>query len=841
MWNEHRDAPYGLSDLVNYADLVSPGVLQLKDGALLAAWHYRGPDLDLASPQEMERLSTQVSTAFLRCGNGWMLHCDVMRRDSRGYLPAGAFPDPTSALIDEERRRYYHREAHYESVQAFALTYKPPPELMTQVASLFVADPKRKEQGQEVIVASFLHAIAEIEDQLTGVLRLARMTDDELLTYLHFCVTGVDQPLRAPRLPADLDALIANQDFASGFTPQIGDQHVRVISVDSFPPLTEPGAQAFLHEVALPYRWSTRFLFLDRVAAETLIDTKRKYWLQQRQGIGGKVAVMASGLAVTPDREDALQMATDANTASAEAASGEVIFGLYTMTVVVMDEEEARVELTARDVRKHIERCGFGARIERGNAVEALMGSWPGHGYQNVRRAPVHSLNLADMLALTSVWAGSATHPSPYFPAQSPPLLIAATSGRTPFRLAPYVNEVGHTLIIGPTRSGKSTLINLWVAQFLRYANAQIFWFDKGYSSYVLAQACGAQYYDIGAAAEIAFAPLAQVDDAYEREWALGWIEELLVLQGLHSTPEQRRALWRALTLMGERAHSRTISGLITDVQDREVKAALEHYAVGGGAGSLLDATNDSLSDGRFLVFEMGHLLARGDKDLIPVLLYLFHRIDKRCAAGVPTFIPIDEAWIMMLRSLFAQKIEQWLREKAKQNAAIAFVSQSLADVERCPQRNILVESCQTKILLPNADARTTQSQQLYLDLGLNERQIEALASASPQKHYLYLSPYGRRLFDLHLGPVAKAFTGAGSREEIHRVQELIARHGAVWPTQWLREQGCEHEAHWRERWHATYGHVEEGDDHATLWADMVGTAGGDGHPESSQQQPGTA
>src|SRR5262245_36985228 len=99
MWNEHRDAPYGLSDLVNYADLVSPGVLEMKDGAWLAAWHYRGPDLDLASPQEMERLSTQVSTAFLRCGNGWMLQCDVMRRDSRGYLPAGAFPDPTSALI----------------------------------------------------------------------------------------------------------------------------------------------------------------------------------------------------------------------------------------------------------------------------------------------------------------------------------------------------------------------------------------------------------------------------------------------------------------------------------------------------------------------------------------------------------------------------------------------------------------------------------------------------------------------------------------------------------------------------------------------------------------------
>src|SRR5262249_46231530 len=129
----------------------------------------------------------------------------------------------------------------------------------------------------------------------------------------------------------------------------------------------------------------------------------------------------------------------------------------------------------------------------------------------------------------------------------------------------------------------------------------------------------------------------------------------------------------------------------------------------------------------------------------------------------------------------------------------------------------------------------------LYLDLGLNDTQIEALASAIPQKHYLYLSPFGRRLFDLHLGPVARAFTGAGSREEIHQAQELIARHGATWPAQWLRAQGCEREALWWERRRATNRRGEEGDDHATLWTDMVSAADRDRHPQSSEPQPGPA
>jgi type IV secretion system protein VirB4 len=198
----------------------------------------------------------------------------------------------------------------------------------------------------------------------------------------------------------------------------------------------------------------------------------------------------------------------------------------------------------------------------------------------------------------------------------------------------------------------------------------------------------------------------------------------------------------------------------------------------------------------------MSHLLARGDKDLVPVILYLFHRIEQRLD-GRPTLIPIDEAWVMVLRSTFGQKIEEWLRTLRKKNAAVIFTSQSLTDVERSTQRTILVESCQTKIFLPNAEARTAQSAQLYRDLGLNEREIELLAAATPKKHYLYHSPLGRRLFDLGLGRAALSFAGIGGREDLRRVMTCVQRHGEQWPAWWLRERGCEVEARWWEQDHA--------------------------------------
>ena len=102
MYGFTRSPSKGLADLLNYAALVDEGICLLKDGALLAAWSYAGPDLESASHEELAVLSSQVNSALARLGNGWMLHVDAIRQPSVGYPQVGAFPDPTMRLIDEE-------------------------------------------------------------------------------------------------------------------------------------------------------------------------------------------------------------------------------------------------------------------------------------------------------------------------------------------------------------------------------------------------------------------------------------------------------------------------------------------------------------------------------------------------------------------------------------------------------------------------------------------------------------------------------------------------------------------------------------------------------------------
>jgi type IV secretion system protein TrbE len=85
----------------------------------------------------------------------------------------------------------------------------------------------------------------------------------------------------------------------------------------------------------MPYHWSTRFVFLDTLSAQRQINKKRRNWRQQWHKLGGKAAEAMHGEESGNLQLHPVQMTHDALEAAAEAASGDVIYGYYTMTVTV--------------------------------------------------------------------------------------------------------------------------------------------------------------------------------------------------------------------------------------------------------------------------------------------------------------------------------------------------------------------------------------------------------------------------------------------------------------------------------------------------------------------------
>src|SRR5216684_7129398 len=187
-----------------------------------------------------------------------------------------------------------------------------------------------------------------------------------------------------------------------------------------------------------------------------------------------------------------------------------------------------------------------------------------------------------------------------------------------------------------------------------------------------------------------------------------------------------------------------------------------------------------------------------------------------------------NEAWIMLANSSFGAKIEEWLRTLRKKNEAVVLATQSLAEIANSPHRDVILESCPTKLYLPNPEARNAASRELYRRFGLSDRQIDIIADATPKRHYYYVSPHGRRLFQFSLGPAALAFIGAGSKDDVLSARRVINQYGDRWTVEWLRIRGL---PDWAEYLEKLYPEPDP-----PVLA-MIGTTGNSSHPNGKLNQ----
>ncbi|MQT74808.1 VirB4 family type IV secretion/conjugal transfer ATPase [Pseudomonas helleri] len=806
---KHQSTEAGLADLLNYAAVVDDGVIVGKNGSFMAAWLYKGSDNASATDVEREMNSFRINQALANMGSGWMVHVDAVRRPAPNYShPSQSnFPDPVSAAIDEERRRTFEGLGNlYEGFFIITVTWFPPMLAERKFVELMFHDDSDKPNNKartHHLIDFFKKEVKNIESRMSSAVSMERLrgqkimnedgstvTHDEFLQWLQFCVTGINHAVMLPTNPIYIDNLIGGKELYTGVTPKLGRKFIQVVAIEGFPLESSPGILTRLAELPVEYRWSNRFIFMDHHEAVSHLEKFRKKWKQKIRGFFDQVFNTNGG---TVD-EDAVSMVADAASAIAETNSGMVAQGFYTSVVVLMDESRSVVEAAALQLEKAINAMAFTARVETINTMDAFMGSLPGHGVENVRRPLINTMNLADLIPTSTIWTGENFAPNPLMPPNSPPLMHGLTSGNSPFRVNIDVRDLGHTIMFGPTRAGKSTHLAILAMSWRRYSNARLFTFDKGMSMYPSCKAAGGAHYVVaGAGEKLAFAPLSNLVTRSRRAWAMGWIDDLLALNGLKTTPEQRNLIAETIIEMGtvEEKEGRpgTLSEFTAKVQDIDIRAALKDYTIDGLMGHLLDAEEDQLSISDFITFEIEHLMDLGDRYALPVLLYLFMRIQE-ALDGRPTLIILDEAWLMLGHDVFREKIREWLKTLAKKNCRVLMATQNLSDASQSGILDVIVESTATKIYLPNMYARDEAATALYLRMGLNLRQIEIIATAQQKRDYYLVSEKGRRLYSLALGPLALSFVGATGPDDIAIIKKLEEQHGDSWVHVWLRDRG---------------------------------------------------
>ena len=792
---EYRSHAACLADFLPWAALVAPGIILNKDGSFQRTAHFRGPDLDSATPAELVAVTARLNNALRRLGTGWAIFVEAQRTPALDY-PGGDFPDPTSELVDLERQEQFREEgAHFESRYYLTLLWMPPAEDAARAENWLYEgrsstgiDPKELLRAFDDRTDRLLHLVEGFMPEIGW------LDDAATLTYLHSTVSTRRQRVRVPETPMHLDALLTDEPLTGGLEPKLGAHHLRTLTITGFPTETFPGLLDELNRQAFSYRWSTRAIMLDKTDATKLLGKIRRQWFAKRKSVAAILKeVMTNEASVLTD-SDAANKAADADLALQELGADQAGIAYVTATMTVWDRDPALAAEKLRQVEKVIQGRDFTCMAEGLNAVEAWLGSLPGQVYANVRQPPISTLNLAHLIPLSAVWAGPER--DEHF--GMPPLLHARTEGSTPFRFSLHVGDVGHTLIVGPTGAGKSVLLALMALQFRRYPDNQIFAFDFGGSIRASTIAMGGDWQDLGdalgdseAQAPVALQPLARIDEAGERAWAAEWLAAILAGEGIRIDPQVKEHLWSTLTSLATAPTAeRTLTGLAVLLQSNDLKQALAPYCVGGPWGRLLDAESEHLGAATVQAFETEGLV--GAASAAAVLAYLFHRIEGRLD-GRPTMIIIDEGWLVLDSPAFAAQLREWLKTLRKKNASVVFATQSLADIETSSIAPAIIESCPPRIFLPNERAAEPQIARIYERFGLNARQIEILGRATPKRDYYCQSRRGNRLFDLGLGEIALAFAAASSKSDQRRIAELVAEHGhAGFARAWLQHRGLE-------------------------------------------------
>ena len=784
MLKEYSEEKGKLSSYVPWICLIDKGVVLNKNGTLQKTLKYRGYDLDSSTVYELKNINAKLNDVIKRLGQGWSLNVEARRKRCTDYIEA---KNEILAIdiIEKERKLNFLENEHFESEYYLTIVQLIPTDNSKKVGEIFLEYAKKSEILDKTL-ENFNKEFKKILNLFKEIfLEVTELDDEETYTYLHSCVSTKTDKVVVPEIPYAMANYLCDSDLVGGLKPKLRGKEIRCISIQGFPNYTVPGFFDVLNRLNISYRWITRFLMLSKLEALSKMERKYKNIFSQRLSLFQRVYAELTGEKEENSRklnEDALNKANEVRTQIALTTGDYVSQGFYTCTLIVdgdsIDEVEERVDV----ISKTINNMGFITIEESINSVEAFLGSIPGNITNNIRMPILNTITLSHLLPVSSVWGGDSWNKH----LNVPPLIYTKTKGSTPFRFNIHIEDIGHSAIVGPTGYGKSVLLGLIASSFMKYKDSRVYFFDKDASSRVLTYAVGGEFHDLGND-ELSFQPLANIEIVEEKEWAYGWILEILEQENVKVSPTQKEKIWKALDNLAKTPiELRTISNFYTSVNDREIKEALIPYKIGGALGKYFDSDKDTLNFSRWQVFEMNQVI-NNKKGITPLLSYIFRRIENSLDGG-PCIIILDECWMFFDNPIFAAKIREWLKVLRKKNCSVIFATQELGDILNSKLFTTVLDACQTKVFLPNPNAFADNYIPIYQKFGLNKTEIEIISKATKKKEYYYKSTKGSRLFELDLKEKTLSLIASSDLAKQNKAKELkeIYRNANDFTREWL-------------------------------------------------------
>jgi type IV secretion system protein TrbE len=385
---EHRTHQKHLADQLIWFGLVAKSIILNKNGSLQRTVELMGFDLETSSIELLTANCNKLNHIFKQIGSNWALYFDVVRQKSISY-PKTTFTNQLALLIDLERKDRFELENNFvESKYYLTFVWLPPKDSEVSITNRFI----KQSNGQAKIdrakdLENFTKATDSLIDSLRySFLHVNSLNDEATLTYLHSLISNVDHVVNMPIRTLYLDYLLSDTSLVGGLEPKLGNRFFKVLTIRFFPNHSFPGLLDGLNHLNTEFRWTTRWIALDKNDAMTQINKKAKNWMSKRISL---MKIIGQIFHFTASAESNNAEATinqfDAEDAKLALANNQVGFGYYTATIIVHDYDLEACQTKLNKIKNFINDRGFVAKEETINAVDAWFGSLPGHTHANVR------------------------------------------------------------------------------------------------------------------------------------------------------------------------------------------------------------------------------------------------------------------------------------------------------------------------------------------------------------------------------------------------------------------------------------------------------------------------
>ncbi|KPA14727.1 conjugal transfer protein TrbE, partial [Candidatus Magnetomorum sp. HK-1] len=665
--------------------------------------------------------------AFSKIEKGWSLWVDEVKTHFH-YKGDSCFKTHTHKLLEQDRMRN-KTDNYYKSQLYITFVYNPG---INDSSDLI----KKTDQN----INDFETTINKIIGALTSILFFTELSRDETAQYLHQSISGEKKIMRWNDHTHDFSDGLIHKEVAKN-PAMIGDKYIVVVGIKQFPPASMPEITKRLNNVGCNYRQVIRLIFKDRSKAIDDLEARERRWVESDQKIlpGIWNFFNRRNESTIPINDAIKEKAGNCYGLKQLLIMGKTNVCDYTHNFILTGTDKQQLSKEAEFIIAVLNVSGFAAFLETKNTLAAWLGSLPGN-MNNPRKHPMSITHLSDLLPISTKYHGKQQNSLGL-----PALSIVNTEDTEPF----WLSLDGHTMMIGPTGSGKSFALCAIMSFFYRYQNAQIFAFDKGGSLK------NTTHYFEGKDIDLSkhfIQPLRNLDTKQDFDWAVEWIITLINNQLDDRSGIIRNSIIDSLKSLKRRPkEERTLSGFM-NFTNTEIREVLSHYK-----DSVLDGVSNDIcaNDWPYSIthdwfcFEMGSLLENNSETVVPVLLYLFYMIEKRLDKESPTLIVLDEVWLYLENTIFSQRIRLWLKTLRKMWGYVVFATQEIDDLQESSIYTSLENSTQTEIWLPNKKAKKDKISKFYTQSGLSTIEIEQIATKTPRQDYFIKQPEGSRWIQL--------------------------------------------------------------------------------------------